>query len=123
MTPSEIILQDSQQNGVDGQRILQGLASSIKNKQSLLLQENDSVLVLTHMSDKPHNFSLHLFTADSPLTLAKSISVFIKKIRDMEGGQNVYGNTDNQQLLALLKRLGVDVLDSDLEGYTWMAEV
>lgn len=123
MTPSEIILQDSQQNGVDGQRILQGLAASIKNKQSLLLQENDSVLVLTHMPDKPHNFSLHLFTADSPLTLAKSISVFIKKIRDMEGGQNVYGNTDNQQLLALLKRLGVDVLDSDLEGYTWMAAI
>lgn len=123
MKPSEIILQDSERNGVDGQRLLNGIASQIKNKQSILLQENDSVLVLSHLQGKPRNFTLHLFTADAPLTLAKSITTFIKKIRDMEGAQNVYGATENQQLLALLKRLGVDVLDSDLEGYTWMAKV
>ena len=123
MKPSEIILQDSERNGVDGQRLLNGIASQIKTEQSILLQENDSVLVLSHLQGKPHNFTLHLFTADAPLTLAKSITSFIKKIRAMEGAQNVYGNTDNQQLLGLLKRLGVDVLDSDLEGYTWMAKI
>jgi hypothetical protein len=123
MKPSEIILQDSERNGVDGQQLLNGIAAAVKSEQSILLQENDSVLVLSHIQGNPRNFSLHLFTVDAPLTLAKSITSFIKKIRDMEGGQNVYGNTDNQQLLALLKRLGVDVLDSDLEGYTWMAEI
>ena len=123
MKASEIILQDSERNGVDGQQLLNGIAAAVKSKQSIVLQENDSVLVMSHMQGKPHNFSLHLFTMDAPLTLAKSITTFIKKIRGMEGGQNVYGDTDNQQLLALLKRLGVDVLDSDLEGYTWMAEI
>ena len=123
MKASEIILQDSERNGVDGQRLLNGIAAQVKNDQSILLQQNDSVLVLSHMQNNPRNFSLHLFTADAPLTLAKSITSFIKKIRAMEGAQNVYGNTENKQLLELLKRLGVDVLDSDLEGYTWMAKI
>ena len=123
MKASEIILQDSERNGVDGQQLLNGIAAAVKSKQSIVLQENDSVLVLSHMQNNPRNFSLHLFTADAPLTLAKSITSFIKKIRAMEGAQNVYGNTENKQLLELLKRLGVDVLDSDLEGYTWMAKI
>ena len=41
----------------------------------------------------------------------------------MKGVQNVYGDTDNKQLLDLLRHLGVDVLESNLEGYTWMAKV
>lgn len=123
MKASEIILQDSERNGVDGQQLLNGIASQVKNKQAILMQENDSVLVMSKMKDTPRGFILHLFTADAPLSLAKSLTSFIKKIRKMEGVQSVYGNTDNQQLLGLLKRLDVDVLDSDLEGYTWMAKV
>lgn len=123
MKASEIILQDSESNGVNGQQLLNGIASQVKNKQAILMQENDSVLVMSKMQGNPHGFTLHLFTTDAPLSLAKSLTTFIKKIRKMEGVQSVYGNTDNQQLLGLLKRLGVDVLDSDLEGYTWMAKV
>lgn len=123
MKASEIILQDSESNGVNGQQLLNGIASQVKNKQAILMQENDSVLVMSKMKDNPHGFTLHLFTTDAPLSLAKSLTTFIKKIRKMEGVQTVYGNTDNQQLLGLLKRLDVDVLDSDLEGYTWMAKV
>lgn len=123
MKASEIILQDSESNGVNGQQLLNGIASQVKNKQAILMQENDSVLVMSKMKDNPHGFILHLFTTDAPLSLAKSLTTFIKKIRKMEGVQTVYGNTDNQQLLGLLKRLDVDVLDSDLEGYTWMAKV
>ena len=64
MKPSEIILQDSERNGVDGQQLLNGIAAAVKSEQSILLQENDSVLVLSHIQGKPSNFSLHLFTMD-----------------------------------------------------------
>ena len=123
MTPSEIILQDSERNGVDGRQLLNGIAQKIKDNQAALIHENDSVLTMSHIGKQPRSFALHLFTLDSPLTLAKSLTSFVKTIRKMEGVQNVYGDTDNKQLLALLKRIGVDVLDSDLEGYTWMAKV
>ena len=79
--------------------------------------------MLFRSSDKSHAFSLHLFTLDEPLSLAKALASFIKTIRNMKGVQNVYGDTDNKQLLALLNRLGVDVQDSNLSGYTWMAKV
>ena len=54
---------------------------------------------------------------------AEALAAFVKAIRNMEGVQSVYGDTDNQQLLGLLKHLGVDVQNSDLENYTWMAKV
>lgn len=123
MTPSEIILQDSERNGVDGQQLLNGIAQQVKDNKAALIHKNNSVLTMSIINEQPHSFALHLFTLDAPLTLMKSLSSFVKTIRQMEGIQSVYGDTDNKQLLALLNRIGVDVLDSDLEGYTWMAKV
>jgi hypothetical protein len=123
MQPSEIIIQDSQRNGVDGQQILRGVAAHVKNGTAKILHNNNSVLTMQHMGKQPNSYSLHLFTMDSPLGLAKALAAFVKAIRNMNGIQSVYGDTDNQQLLGLLKHLGVDVQNSDLEGYTWMAKV
>ena len=123
MKASEIILQDSERNGVDGQQLLNGIASQIKNNQAAIIHKNNSVLTMSHIGSQPRSFALHLFTLDSPLTLAKSLTSFVKTIRQMEGVQSVYGDTDNKQLLDLLRHLGVDVLESNLEGYTWMAKV
>jgi hypothetical protein len=123
MTPSEIILQDSQRNGVDGQRLLQGIAYAVKNGTAKVIHKNNSVLTMQNMGNESNAYSLHLFTLDEPISLAKALASFIKTIRNMEGVQTVYGDTDNQQLLGLLGKLGVDVLQSDLDGYTWMAKV
>ena len=123
MTPSEIIIQDSERNGVDGQQLLNGIAQQVNDNKAAVIQKNDSVLVMSVIGEQPHSFALHLFTLDSPLSLAKSLTSFVKTIRQMQGIQNVYGDTENKQLLALLSHIGVDVLDSDLEGYTWMAKV
>ena len=66
MTPSEIILQDSERNGVDGQQLLNGIASQIKNKQAAIIHKNNSVLTMSHIGSQPRSFALHLFTLDSP---------------------------------------------------------
>lgn len=121
--PSEIIVQDAERNGIDGQSILQGIAQQVKSGNAKLMHSGKSVLTMQRMKNKQHSFSLHLFTLDEPLSLARSLASFIKEIRKMKGVQTVYGNTNNQQLLALLRRLDVDVLQSDLNGYTWMAKV
>ena len=123
MKPSEIIVKDAERNGIDGQQLLQGIAYNVKKGNAKIMQSGNSVLTMQRMGDKSHAFSLHLFTLDEPLSLAKSLTSFIKTIRNMKGVQNVYGDTDNKQLLALLNRLGVDVQDSNLSGYTWMAKV
>lgn len=123
MKPSEIIVQDANRHGVNGDQLLRGIAAQIQSGKTFMMNANDSVLTLTKIGDESNSFALHLFTLDSPLTLAKSLNIFIKTIRNIPGAQSVYGDTDNQQILNLLKRLGVDVLNSDLDGFTWMARI
>ena len=120
MTPSEIISADLQSHGNDPQEGLRAISLSLKSKNSILLQENNSVLFLRKIGKGI--VELHLFTQDSPLTVAKSASSFIKKIRNSDL-KKVYGNADNEQIVELLRRLKVDVKDSDKPEYNWMAKV
>jgi len=120
MTPSEIISADLQSNGKDPQEGLRAIAMSMKANQGILLQENNSVLFLRKI-DKGI-VELHLFTQDSPLMVAKSVSKFIKKIRNSDL-KKVYGQADNEQIVELLRRLKVDIKNSDKPEYNWMAKV
>jgi len=120
MTPSQIVTQDAQNNGADPQKVLQSAIGQVKSGNTVLMQENNSVLLVTRLGDG--RAMLHLFTLDSPLTLRHSLAGFINKIKTSEI-KVVYGDTMNQQLLALLKKVGVDVQKSNLPKFTWMAEV
>jgi len=120
MTPSQIITQDAKNNNVNPQQVLQTTLAQIKSGMSILLHQNNSVLTVTRLGNG--KAMLHLFTLDPPLTLRHSLSNFIKQIKSSEI-KVVYGDTMNQQLLALLKKVGVDVQKSNLPKFTWMAEV
>lgn len=120
MTPSEIVTQDAQNNGVDPQKVLQNALAQVNSGHTIMMQKNNSVLLVTRLGDG--RAMLHLFTVDSPLTLRHSLADFINKIKASEI-KVVYGDTMNQQLLDLLKRVGVDVQKSNLPKFTWMAEV
>ena len=120
MTPSEIIMADAKRQGVDHKVVLETSAKLIRSKLATIIQENNSVLLLTFI-DKV-DVELHLFTADSPLALAKSLMGFIRTIKESEL-RRVYGKADNSGILEMLKRIGVEIKESDKPQFNWMAEV
>jgi hypothetical protein len=56
------------------------------------------------------------------MTLIKSLTKFIKKVRQSDI-KAIYGKADNAQIITLLKSLGVPVTDSDLPEFNWKATV
>ena len=127
MKPTEIINAEYQKLGKDPSKFLRALNIAINKKLAIIMQENDTVLLL--IATKDGNAELHLFTQDSPIKLAKALSRFIDKIRKSDL-KAVYGPKENvpnsnklQQTLTMLKTLGVDVQPSDNPKYEWMAKV
>jgi len=120
MKASEIIKADAVKRKVDPDKAMQTIGALVKNKSAVLMQENDSVLLVRKIGDT--SAEIHLFTKDKPNTLAKSVVGFIRKGRGL-GIKTVYGMADNQQILELLKRLGVQVQASDLPNYNWKANI
>jgi hypothetical protein len=120
MTPTEIIVADAQRNGVDPNRLLSYVSQQIQSKKAVLMSANNSLLLIITMPDD--TAELHLYTADSPLGLMKSVTEFINDIK-RTGLKRVYGKADNQEILEMLKRLGVDVQPSDRPEFNWMASV
>lgn len=120
MTPSQIITLDCQRLGVDPRMALDATSKLVKSGIASLMHQNNSVLLLTFINKS--DVELHLFTVDTPLTLMKSLAEFINTIRHSEI-RRVYGKADNEGILDMLKRLGVNVVPSDKEEYNWMANV
>jgi len=120
MTPSQILMQDAQNQGADPQKVLQSALGQVNSGHTVLLQENNSILLVTRLGDK--RAMVHLSTVDSPLTLRNTLAGFLKKLKASEI-EVIYGNTLNQNLLKLMKKIGFDVQKSNLPKFTWMAKV
>ena len=120
MTPSEIIDKDAERLGYDAELVKRKIARIIRAGGALLLKSNDSLLLLIAINEE--DVELHIYSADTPLTMAKSLKDFIQKIRSSDI-KRVYGSGDIPQMLALLKKFGVDVQPSNLPNYRWMANV
>lgn len=120
MTPTEIITADMEKHGNNPVPFLKALTNAIKAKAVILMQENNSVLMLRRLGEGA--VELHLFTVDSPLKVAKSLIQFIKKIRNSDI-KVVYGADEPTQTLQLLKNLDVEIMPSDNPKYKWMAKV
>jgi hypothetical protein len=120
MKASEIIKADAVRRKVDPDKAMQTIGALVKTKSAVLMQENKSVLLVRKLNDT--SAEIHLFTQDSPTALAKSVIGFIRKGRGL-GIKTVYGKADNEQILELLKRVGVKVETSDLPQYNWKAQI
>jgi hypothetical protein len=126
MTPTEIITQEAQTYGGDADVLLRSISKLAENNAAILLQKNDSVLMLISIAEGI--VELHLFTMDRPAKVADSLKYFIEKIRSSDlkmvyGPGNPSQDEKLTQTLKLLKRMGIDVQKSDLPGYAWMAKV
>lgn len=127
MKPTEIISAEFQKLGKDSGAFLKKLSAALRKKLAIIMQEENTILILIALGDG--NVELHLFTADSPIKVAKALSRFVDKIRKSDL-KAVYGPKENvpnsnklQQTLTMLKTLGVDVQPSDNPKYEWMAKV
>ena len=120
MTPSEIIDKDAERMGYDAEIVKRKIAKLIKSGAGIIIQANNSILLLIAVN--PEDAELHLYSADTPLTMAKSLKEFIQKIRASDM-RRVYGSGDVPQLLAILKKFGVDVQPSEMSNYRWMANI
>jgi len=120
MKASEIIIADSVKRNIDPQKTLLSIREMTANNSAVLLQENNSVLLVRKVD--PTSAEIHLFTEDTPLTLAKSVIGFIKRGKQL-GIQTVYGKADNQGIVELMKRVGLNVEPSDLPQYNWKANI
>jgi len=126
MTPTEIITQEAQTYGGDADALLRSISKLAENNAAILLQKNDSLLLLISIAEGI--VELHLFTMDRPAKVADSLKYFIEKIRASDlkmvyGPGNPSQDEKLSQTLKLLKRMGIDVQKSDLPGYAWMAKV
>jgi hypothetical protein len=117
MTPSEIIKQDASRQGYDADIVLRKMAKAIESGGALLLQENDSVLVLLALPGGAAEAVL--FTADSPLNFKDSLGKFLAKIRSSDIAK-IYGKTESSEMTQALQSLGIKIQQSDNPKFEWM---
>lgn len=123
MNVTDVISADAERNGKRPADVLTGVMIAMDKKKAKLLHDNASVVILEPIGGSENAYNLHLFTADSPQGLAKSAKALLQQVQGIPGIQKVYGTTKNNQLLRLLKMTGVNVMDADRKGYTWMTEL
>ena len=120
MKASEIIKADAVKNKIDPDKALQAISQAVKNKSAILMQENNSVLLVRKISEKAAD--LHLATLDSPVVLGKSILKFAKRSKAL-GIEQWYGKADNQKIIELMKTIGLNIKASNLAQYNWKADL
>lgn len=122
MTPQEIVVADAQRNGKPPGPIMGGIARAIDKKGAKVLHDGKSVVVVEPIEKSKKDFQVHLFTADSPIGLVRSVRNMVGKIQKMPGLERVYGDAKDPQVLQMLRTAGVDVQKSDKSKFTWMAK-
>lgn len=120
MKPTEIITADSQRRGSDNTKELVLVNQLIKKNNALLLQANNTIIVLAPIDNG--KVEMHLYTADNPLKLMKSAIELEKKIKQSEI-EFIYYQETNPQITEMLRRLDLVVEKSDLPEYDWMINV
>lgn len=120
MKPSEIITQVAQQHGVNPKGLATGIYNSLKTKNTLLLQKNDSLMVVIMF--KPKLAEIHLFTVEKGLALAKSLKEFMHELKNEKNINKVYVKVDNDKIIPFSKSIGVNFEKSDLPQFQFMAD-
>ena len=123
MKPSEVIINDSKQRGLDHKLILGAVAKTVKDG-GFLLHDGKTSLLLEKIG--PGEFSSHLFTQDPPVILSRTLIRFFRNI-ERRGVHRLYGKADNGAIINLIRRLckqiNVPLKESDRSGYNWMIKL
>ena len=123
MTPSQIITQEAQKVGYDADVLLRKINKLISNKAGILLQKNDSLLLLVGIAKQVAE--LHIFTMDPPAKVVKALKYFMGEIKKADI-KKVYFDSNSKQeaelnkTIQVLKSLGLKVQKSNVKQYDWM---
>jgi hypothetical protein len=90
----------------------------LSNRNASILQHGDTVLVVIKID--PYDVEVHLYTQDKPMAIVKSVKHFMEEIKASHI-KRVYGKADNQNIVSLMKTVGVKIRNSDRPQYNWMA--
>ena len=125
MTPSEIITQEAQKIGYDADVVLRKINKLVQGKAAILLQKNDSVLLLINIAKNV--VEAHIFTMDPPTKVIDSLKYFKDKIMNSEIHKMYFKESSLQKTrlektLQILKSFGLNVQKSNLPRYDWMIQ-
>jgi hypothetical protein len=123
MRPSEIITQEAKKYGGDADILLRKINKLVQGKAAILLQENDSLLLLINIAKGA--VEAHIFTMDSPAKAIESLKLFKDKILASDIKMLFFKENDAQKAqlektLKLLKSFGLKVQPSNIKRYDWM---
>jgi len=121
MKPSEIILNDKEAIKFGAKKVLEGAISAVNSGAAILLQKNNTVLLVIGLGKKA--VEIHLYTVDSAMALASAIKYFHQKLVESDI-ERVYGTEPpDQKIISLMGSVGIKVQKSDKPEFSWMADV
>ena len=103
--------------------MLRKINKLISNKAGILLQKNDSLLLLVGIAKQVAE--LHIFTMDPPAKVVKALKYFMGEIKKADI-KKVYFDSNSKQeaelnkTIQVLKSLGLKVQKSNVKQYDWM---
>ena len=118
---SQIIMNDVHAKKAGAENIIQAISQLVESGQAVLVQHNNSIIVLIQIGDG--EVEIHLYTVDPPHRLASAMKYFHDELV-RSGIQKVYGTEmPDKQLVKLMLAVGIPVDKSDKPDYYWMAPV
>ena len=122
MTPQEVIAEDAQRVGARPGAALHYVSIAVDKRKAIILHDNKSVLLLDPIDEERSKYAVHLFTADSPVGIVRSLKNLYPDVFGVYGLEYIYGNTKDPQVIRMVRNAGVNVLKSDDPKFTWMAK-
>lgn len=119
MKPSEIILQDKYAQEDGAPAFLRKISALIKSKDGILLQKNDTVMLIIRLGDSA--VEIHVYTVDEPSKVVDSMRYFVKKLlnSDIEKAYFVQPRSGDN-MAKMLKMFGLNLEKSDRPNYAYM---
>ena len=124
LPPSQIITDDLERKASleEVQQTIEYFDKANKEGKLFILQENNTIVVLVSIGEGI--VEAHLYSLDTPIVMARSMKVMLDELKRSHI-KRIYSNVDEDtpKILALMKRFGTDIQESDNPKYVWMADV
>jgi len=121
LSASQIIANDARSQAEGAEKIVMAINDLVQSGKAILLQQNNTVLVVTKIGN--NEVDLHLYTVDPPHRLAAALKYFHDELL-RSGIQKAYGTEmPDKNLIKLMLAAGIPVDKSDKPGYYWMGAV
>jgi hypothetical protein len=124
ISASQVIMKDlgRKASPEEVQKLMEFLVQLNEQGKLFMLKENNTVAVLISIGEGI--VEAHLFSVDSPLTMARSLKIILDELKRSHL-KRMYSNVDEDthKTLALVHKFGVETQQSDKPEYIWMADL